>query len=226
MSRILMTVVKVLLLIILMMSLVACKPWTIVKNTNEDDDESIKIYFASDDFDVDAYTRDIWENKLITYYDDKKIEAATLLEALLSDENAAGEKYGIGSNDTGSSWTFIIEGKGQVIEVDQESRAGVMLVDLQPYDGESDITIQIGPVIKGTTVRDTLDFIKLDDFSNQVQFASISKAFNALVVSEVVTDIDFKTLEGEEISFLGCFTHNSDDQVLATPIKMAIGEGQ
>ena len=226
MSKSLKNILKVLLVILLMMNLVACRPWTIVKNGETTNDGSIKIYFESDDFDADAFAKDVWENQLLDYYGQKKVGVTVLNEALAMDEEKAGKDYGIGSNDTGSSWTFIIEGTGKVLEVNKESRAGIMTIDLPPYDNESDMTLQIGPVIKGTTVRDTLDFIKLDDFNNQVQFASISKAFNALVVSEVLEGVAFEEEVGNEITFLACFTYNQSDKTLVTPIQVNFGEGK
>ena len=35
--------------------------------------------------------------------------------------------------------------------------------------------LQIGPVIKGTSIRDSLDFLKFDDFTNQLEFARVCK---------------------------------------------------
>jgi len=209
-----------------MVSLAACQPWTIVKNGENTSDDSIKIYFESDDFDADAFAKDVWENKLIAHYEVNKVDPTILNEALAADEEKAGMDYGIGSNDTGSSWSFVIEGSGKVLDVNTESRAGIMMVDLAPYDGISDMIIQIGPVIKGSTVRDSLDFIKLDDFANQVQFASISKSFNALVVSEVIGDIDFTSKVGSDIRFLGCYTYNQGDSELVTPIQLVFEEGE
>jgi len=199
----------------------ACKPWTIVKNEKTEDDGSVQIYFASDDFDADSFAADIWENRLLDYYQERSVEATELIGLLKEDEALAGESYGIGSNDIGSEWQFVINGKGKVLEVNSESRAGTMSIDLEPYDGTKDITIQIGPVIKGSSIRDTLDFIKLDDFENQVEFASISKAFNGLIIEKVVAQLDLTESVGREIEFLGSFTYEGVDDILLSPVSIS-----
>lgn len=207
-------------LIVVILSSSACRPWTIVKNEKSEDDGALQIYFQNDDFDTDAFTRDVWDNQLLDYYDNKKVNASKLMNELKDNEAKAGEDYAIGTNDIGSRWQFIIEGKGTIVEVNNESLAGIMMIDVEPYDGEVDFIMQIGPVIKGTTIRDTLDFIKLDDFSNQVEFANLSKAFNKLVVDETLATKDFSKHLGDEITFLGCFTYENMENILVTPITI------
>ena len=144
MSKMIVSTIRVIMVMLLIMSLVACKPWTIVKNEQKSDDDSSKVYFENDDFEADLFAGDIWANKLPKYLDDNKVKANLLFESLESDAEDAGEQYGIGSSEIGSSWNFIIEGKGKVVEVNSESRAGTMMIDLPPYDNQSDMTIQIG----------------------------------------------------------------------------------
>lgn len=215
------TKIKLLIMmIILTLTLTGCKPWTIVKNEKSDDGDSLKIYFNSNDFDSEAYTKDLWDTQLEDYYQERQVDGKELLDLLKSNEDEAGALYGIGANTIGSAWTFVVNGTGKVLEVNKESRAGIMLLDLEPYDGVADLTIQIGPVIKGSSIRDSLDFIKLDNFSNQVEFASLSKAFNALVVSETIGTQDFSSENGQEIEYLGSFTYSNIDEILVTPIEL------
>ncbi|MEN8906819.1 MAG: DUF2291 domain-containing protein [Clostridiales bacterium] len=208
------------------LSFVGCKPWTVVKNEKSNEDSSSKVYFESDDFDSEAFVKDVWDNKLLDYYNKKKVDIKKLVEDLKNDEVSAKEKYGLGSNEMGSNWTFIVEGNGKTLDVDTSSRAGVMSIDLEPFDGQSDLLIQIGPVIKGSSIRDSLDFIKLDNFSNQVEFASVSKEFNSTVVSETISDNDYSKNIGKNITFMGCFTYANLDDILVTPVELNAGEGQ
>lgn len=218
---------SLMLILFLVASLsVGCKPWTIVKNEKLNEDDSIKIYFASDSFDADAFAKDVWDNQLISYYSERKVDGNILVTALKEDTAKAQEEYGQGSDEIGSNWTFIVEGKGKVIDVDTSSRAGIMGVDFEPFDGQVDVKLQIGPVIKGSAIRDTLDYIKLDDFSNQVEFASISKAFNGLLVTNVLGDRDYAKDIGKTVTFLGCFTYDSVEEILIAPVQLEFEEGQ
>lgn len=209
--------------IYMMTALTGCKPWTIVKN-DEIGKQEKGVYFSnSEDFDVNAFVNDIWDNQLFSYYDEKNQDAVTVLEDIRKDVNEAGENYGFGSSGQGSTWSFVIYGKGKVMEVDQESRQGFLSVDLEPYDGKPDLKLQIGPIVKGTAIRDTIESIKLSDFANQVLFASISKAFNERTLKDVIGKLDMTTIKDQEITFLGAFTYISADEVLVTPVRVEVG---
>ena len=53
-----------------------------------------------------------------------------------------------------------------------------MTVDVDTKSGTRQVDLQIGPVIFGTALRDSLPFIHFGDFVNQIQFAQISRALN------------------------------------------------
>lgn len=225
MNRVTSRYLAIIFLLISSMGLTGCKLWTVVENEKTNDDGSLKIYFADGDFDVEKYVTDIWDNKMNEYYAQHKVDDQILVKEMKANPNQAGEQYGIGSNDIGLKWSFVMEGVGKIVEVNTESRAGIMTLDTKPYDGVADLTVQIGPVIKGSSVRDSLDFIKLDDFSNQVEFASISKALNAKIMTNVIGSKDFKKDIGKEVRYLGCFTFAEDGSILLTPIELKDSEG-
>ena len=39
--------------------------------------------------------------------------------------------------------------------------------------------MQIGPAMRGTALRDALDFVSFNDFNNQIDYAQFGKAFNS-----------------------------------------------
>jgi predicted lipoprotein len=78
-----------------------------------------------------------------------------------------------------------------------------MLVDLPPYDGRADAAIQIGPVIRGTVLRDALSFIQFSQFVNQLEFARVGNALNDRVVQSVLVSLPKAGLEGSVVSFSG-----------------------
>ena len=47
-------------------------------------------------------------------------------------------------------------------------------------------TVQIGPVIRGTALRDAVSFIRFNDFANQFEFAAVSNALHERVLRDVV----------------------------------------
>ena len=53
-----------------------------------------------------------------------------------------------------------------------------MTVKLDGYDGPEEISIQIGSVYKGSSIRDSLDVIKFGDYTNQQDWAAVSQSIN------------------------------------------------
>lgn len=63
---------------------------------------------------------------------------------------------------------------GTVKGIDSATKTATMVVSAS----SSDVTLQIGPIIRGNSIRDAASFIEFDQFKNQVQFARLSKELN------------------------------------------------
>ena len=86
-----------------------------------------------------------------------------------------------------------------------------------------DAIIQIGPVIKGTAIRDTLDFMTFGMFVNQIEFAQLSNALNKKAYDTVLSKFDRDTIIGKTIVFEGAFTQVPySDKILITPIVLEV----
>ncbi len=109
----------------------------------------------------------------------------------------------IGKKRKGSPWNFRVKGSGVILAANTESRASTIDIDLFPPDGTTDLVLQIGPVFKDSAIRDSLDFISFTDFTNQLEFARLSNAFNKVVNQDVTGKLDRENLMGKKISFWG-----------------------
>ena len=136
---------------------------------------------------------------------EKATDAAAVLAAAREDLSAAGLKYGTRENET-SAWNFCLKGEAKVINIENAEKASKtrLAIDLLPGDGEADALIQWSTVLKTNAIRDSVGFLKLDDFANQVEFAELTKAFNARVQQDLITKTDATAMMGKTISFTGC----------------------
>lgn len=184
-----------------------------------------EFYFQDKDFDAKKYVDSIWDSKVIPNSNEKAVDIGELIKEVKSDVNGAGKKFGICSGAEGTLWNFIVKGRGTVLSVNKESRVGTVEIELAPYDSKANIKLQIGPVIKGTAVRDSLGFIKYDDFKNQMVFAEVSNAFHQKITDTLLSKTDFEALRGKEINFIGAFTFVSTNEIVVTPIKLEIVKG-
>lgn len=95
-----------------------------------------------------------------------------------------------------------------------------MTIKLDGYEGTEVIKLQVGSVMKGSAVRDTLSFIKYGDYTNQQEFAAVSQSIHSLIQENVVNPENAKDYEGKKVSFIGCFTVNDNAELLITPVEL------
>jgi predicted lipoprotein len=86
-------------------------------------------------------------------------------------------------------------------------------------------TLQVGPVLFGTAIRDSLNFIRFTDIGNQLQFADLADQLNARMHKDSVETLDLTTIAGKKISFLAAFKldeSQSIDDLVVTPVKITV----
>ena len=175
--------------------LAACVPWTV---RPIGDSSSTKAVASPA-----AYVDSIWDSKLLPALAKSATDARTLLDAIAASPEQAGQHYG--HRESGGAWYFAIEGSGRVLSVDTSSRNGLLLIDVAPFDKVPDVSIQIGPVIRGSALRDATGTIRFTDFVNQLQFADVENELNNRVLRSVVSSLDTKSLAGRMVEFTGAF---------------------
>ena len=174
-------------------------------------------------FSAAAYVNSIWDSQVLPEAASKSTDLGTLLQALQADPEGAKEKYG--HREGQRPYNFLVKGEAKVLSVDTTSRAGTVKIDLAPGDGQPDATLQIGPVIRGTSIRDALPFIQFNMFLNQLEYASVSNAMNEKVAEDVIGTLDLASLQGKAVEFEGAFTLEEGKpptDVLITPIKLTV----
>jgi predicted lipoprotein len=174
----------------------------------------------AEQFNAATYVQSVWDTQVLPVFEENTTDVNTVLSALRENKNAASEKHG--HHDGQQPYSFVVSGSGVVMSVNTESRAGLALVDTTG-DGTPDLSLAIGPVIRGTAIRDSMPFISFNQFTNQMQYASVSNEMNALVNTKVIAPLgDIKTLEGKKITFAGSFTLAELDQIVVTPAILTV----
>lgn len=177
----------------------------------------LEIYFADGSFDAKAYVEGLWDDTLIPYARERAVEFSDLISALRADEAGASLKHGVRQVAEGAPFNFITRGEAVVLATQTASRAGTATLDIDG-DGASDALLQIGPVFKGTSIRDSLPFVSFDDFVNQLDYATLSNEMNAKVRDQVYAGFDPAAAVGRNVSFYGFFTFERGTPVLITPV--------
>ncbi|MBE6099717.1 MAG: DUF2291 domain-containing protein [Anaerovibrio sp.] len=173
-------------------------------------------------FDAASSVEAIWQSQAVPELKEKAVEMPKLLTEANGTLKAVASKYGKYSMGDSGELSFIVKGKGQITEVNTEKKAGYMIVQLEGYSGPMVTKLQIGPVFKGSAVRDCLSFIKYEDYTNQVDWAKISQSIHDVVAKDVIQPANVSSLQGKTVEFTGCFTVDKPDEMLVTPVELIV----
>jgi predicted lipoprotein len=160
-------------------------------------------------FDAKVYVDALWERKAIPFFDEHAFPIAKVVQALAKDKDAAGNQFGRRAGGEGTPWTFAVRGTGVVQSMSTGSRHGEMVVDVAAAGHPLAVTLQVGPVIFGTAVRDSLPFIAFGDFVNQIQYAEVSRALNDRAAALAHQGLTPPPRIGSTIEFVGAMTDPS-----------------
>lgn len=204
----------IVLVIVLLLATPACKIATI--RTLEEDRQ------AKAGFNPANYVESIWDSQLIPTFEAEAIEFTELLGQIKANQNKAIQDHG---NRSGTgAYSFMTFGEAKVLAYAVDLRVGTLSLDFAPFDGTADAVMLVGPLIprNNYAVRDAVAFIRFNDFVNQTEFAEVSNALKARVLSDVVTVIDTQSIAGKTINFYGAFTLVDANEIEIVPVTLEI----
>lgn len=174
----------------------------------------------SQQFNAANYVASIWDSQVIPTLQSDAHDLLTVITALKANPATASEEYG--RHEPSQPYSFMVTGTGTLVKVNLESRAGLGEIDLNE-DGTAEASLAIGPVIRGTAVRDSLPFIQFNQFTNQMEFASVSNEMHALISQTLLTPLgDLTALQGKNVTFYGSFTLSDVDAIIVTPVVLTL----
>jgi predicted lipoprotein len=204
---------------------VALQGCKLVKNDPAEAGKSSDAY-ADVGFDPTRMVASMWQPKVVPSIEKRATDLGTLHTAITADADAAGKKYGFRGKDEGAPWNFPVKLQGTVVETDVESSQGTVSVDIDG-DGKADATVDIGPTMLGTALRDSLDFVSFQNFKNQIDYARFGTALNAYTATHVLNALPRKDLKGKSISVTGTFVNDGSSdvpEIIPTEISVAGGK--
>ena len=215
------TIIHIFIILVCLLVAGSC---TVVKHDqqSESEENEISIYFDNGEFDAKLYVESVWEEAVIPRIEKEAVEAEVLFNTLNSDPSTAIEKYGYRIEIT-APYNFMVKGTATITQANVKSAAATVSIDTNGPDGNP-IEIQIGPVLKGTAVRDSMDFIKFEDFTNQLEFANISREMNNRIKATILASLKRENLVGAKIRYIGAFQWVEGKGVLITPVDLVVEE--
>jgi len=160
----------------------------------------------------------IWATKVLPTIQEKAHDIAKILPEIRADPNTAGQKYG--RREATNPYNYMVKGTGKVTEMHTESQAGTATVEI-PGLAEK-ISLQIGPVVRGTALRDATGAVSFNQFTNQLDYADVSKEMNTRALKAAFASVESNSIAGKTVTFFGAFTFDahSKSPILITPVKI------
>lgn len=164
-------------------------------------------------FDPAQYGVETYAPKVVPAIRKKAVSITTLYKALVTDGDAAGKRYGHRPGTGPYSYAVTLTGTAGA------PRSGLMPVTVPGVD-KARISVQTGPAINGTSLRDAVGFISFGQFTNQVDYADAGTALNNQVKAKVLAHLDVASLKGTKITVVGAVTPLTNDVLTITPISI------
>jgi predicted lipoprotein len=167
-----------------------------------------------------GFVEPIWASKVVPMIEDKAQDLAKILPEIRADPETAGQKYG--RREATNPYNYMVKATGKVTEIHNESQAGTATVEIPGLNEK--IALQIGPVVRGTALRDATGIVSFNQFSNQLDYADVSKEMNLRALKRAFATVDPPSLAGKTVTFFGTFTFDphSKSPILITPVKITL----
>jgi len=159
---------------------------------------------AASAFDPDKRVADIWDSKVIPFLEKRAGTLQDVSALAATNPNAAGQKYGHKEKQGNAPWTFAAKVDGTIVAAETKSRAAYVDVDVNG-DAKADVRVSIGPAVRGTAIRDSLDFVDFNAFKNQIEWAQFGKSFNIHVNKTLLVKLSRDNLVGKKLQALGAY---------------------
>lgn len=153
--------------------------------------------------------------KVQSALESRAADAATLAVALAKDPAAAETQYAMPSP---AGPEYAVKFIGKVGKQD----FGVYDVAIPGVPDSIHVSVQTGPAINGTDLRDATGLIKFGDFSNQIDYQNAGSALNNEMKKEVLSKVDASDLVGKTISVIGAFQLSDPAEWVITPAKLTL----
>lgn len=145
----------------------------------------------------------------------RAVDAVELAAALDKDQAAAEARHGVPAP---AGPEYSVKFTGRVGKQD----FGVYDVAIPGVPETIHVSVQTGPAINGTDLRDATGLIKFGDFRNQIDYQNAGSALNNEMKQAVLSEIGAADLTGKTISVVGAFTLSDPAEWVVTPVKLTV----
>lgn len=151
------------------------------------------------------------------YISSKAVDAKVLAAAFAKNPNAAAKKYGV-PNNAGAGPEISVKFTGVVGKYVPNGYTPVKVAGLP---SKQVVSIQLGPAINGTDLRDASGKIQLGDFENQIAYQNAGSALNNRLKA-MLAKLGPRKLVGKTVTVAGVFQLITPSNWAVTPATLTV----
>ena len=171
---------------------------------------------AKKKFDAASYGKDSYRDTVKPAIESDPVDLVELAPLLQQDAEAAGERYGTRQGSSPYTYSVSLTGTAEKLE------GALLRVSVPGLPRSTTVSVQVGPAINGTALRDANGLITFNDFVNQVDYADVATALNNEMKNDLLSDLDPKSLVGKQITVVGAAAPLNPDLVTLTPVSIEV----
>ncbi|MFD3488637.1 DUF2291 family protein [Streptomyces sp. NPDC058665] len=164
-------------------------------------------------FDASKYAAGTYEPKVVPAIEKNAVDIVTLHKAIAADPETAGKRYGHRPGTGPYSYATTVTGTAGAAE------NGLLRVTV-PGLAKARVSVQVGPAVNGTALRDSAGFITFGQFTNQVEYADAATALNTEMKDKVLRAFDPEAVRGRKVTVVGAMTPLTADVLTLTPVSI------
>jgi predicted lipoprotein len=147
----------------------------------------------------------------------KAVDAATLADALAKDSDAAEKQYAVMSV-SGPEYPVRFTGVAGAKDDD----TGAVPVKIDGLPPALHVSVQTGPAIMGTDLRDGSGLVKFGQFDNQIDYQNAGSALNNAMKQAVLSKLGDASLSGKTVDVVGVFQPTDPNEWVVTPVRIDV----
>ena len=150
----------------------------------------------------------------IAYIQDNAIDLTGLVTELRADEE--GTSQAKGARDGEAAYTFPVTLTGTI----EKGGFGQVNVVVDGMPGGVVVSVQTGPALTGTALRDVTGQTTFDMFENQIDYAQVGLSLNEPLKTGVLAENDLASMTGQKVTIVGAFAYSDPTHVVITPVSI------
>lgn len=159
-----------------------------------------------------AYAEGAYDST-IAYVKNNALDLTGLVTDLRTDEEGTSQSRG--ARDGEAAYTFPATVTGTV----EKGGFGQVNMAVDGMPGGV-VSVQTGPALTGTALRDVTGETTFDMFENQIDYAQVGLSLNEPLKTGVLAENDLASMVGRRVTVVGAFAYSDPSHIVITPVSV------